>query len=127
MSSRKPPTPTKAELEILRVLWRLGPSTVREVQEALEHGPAYTTVLKFLQIMTDKALVTRDESGRAHVYEAAVSETATQQRLLSELVDRAFDGSAARLVMQALSSTPASPEEIEEIRRLLDQMKGDMP
>lgn len=126
MPKRKaPPRPTNAELAILTVLWRRGPSTVREVHETLREPVGYTTVLKLLQIMTDKGLVTRDERARTHVYQAAVSEAATQGRLVSDLVDRAFGGSSTALVLQALSTAPASRDELEQIRRLLDQRKGD--
>ena len=122
MAERPPLRPTEAELSILRVLWRRGPSTVREVQHDLERErqPGYTTVLKLLQIMADKGLVRRDESVRAHVYRAAVAEEETQSRLLGDLLDRAFGGSAAQLVQRALLSRPASAEELAEIRRLLD-------
>ena len=121
-----PPRPTPAELEILRVLWERGPSTVREVQESLGAARAagYTTVLKLLQIMSEKALVTRDETARAHVYAARAPETQTQRQLVRDLVDRAFGGSAAQLVVQALSGRRASPEEIESIRKLLDEIEG---
>jgi predicted transcriptional regulator len=122
MAARRPPRPTEAELSILRVLWRRGPSTVREVQEDLDRRrpPGYTTVLKLLQIMTDKGLAARDERGRAHVYRAAAAEQETQSRLVGDLLDRAFGGSAAQLVQRALSTRPASAEELTEIRRLLD-------
>ena len=116
--------PTDAELAILRVLWRLGPSTVRQVQKELQ-PTGYTTVLKLLQIMTDKRLVERDESQRAHVYRAHASEQATQRHLIGDLLDRAFDGSAAQLVMQALAARPASNREMSEIRELLDGMAQD--
>jgi BlaI family penicillinase repressor len=121
-----PPRPTPGELEILRVLWQRGPSTVREVQEALgpERGAGYTTVLKLLQIMADKDLVRRDESARAHVYAARVPEAQTQRQLVRDLVDRAFGGSAAQLVVQALSGRRASADEIDRIRRLLDDIEG---
>ena len=118
------PRPTPAELEILRVLWARGPSTVREVQEALGPQTGYTTALKLLQIMADKRLVTRDETARAHVYAARLAESDTQRQLVRELLDRAFAGSAARLVMQALTSRPASAEEIADIRRLLDELEA---
>lgn len=113
--------PTNAELEILSVLWDRGPSTVRQVQEALADDPprGYTTVLKLMQIMADKGLVHRDESGRAHVYEAAISQEATRRRLIDDLAARAFGGSALTLALQALSRTPATEEEIEQIRALL--------
>jgi BlaI family transcriptional regulator, penicillinase repressor len=120
------PRPTPGELEILRVLWERGPSTVREVQDALGQARAagYTTVLKLLQIMAEKDLVRRDETARAHVYAARVPEAQTQRQLVRDLVDRAFGGSAAQLVVQALSGRRASAEEIERIRRLLDEIEG---
>lgn len=111
--------PTDAELAILRVLWAQGPSTVREVAAEMGRESAYTTVLKLLQIMTDKGLVRRDESSRTHIYRASRSERATQRQLVRDLADRAFGGSAARLVMQALAAKKASPEELAEIRRWL--------
>jgi predicted transcriptional regulator len=119
--------PTDSELAILQVLWRRGSATVREVQQELEGAEpiGYTTVLKLLQIMTDKGLVERDESNRAHIYSARHSEDHTQGRLVGDLLDRAFEGSAARLALRALESRPASSEEREEIRRLLDQMDLD--
>jgi BlaI family penicillinase repressor len=126
MPKRKaPPRPTNAELAILTVLWRRGPSTVRDVHEALRDPVGYTTVLKLLQIMTDKGLVRRDERTRTHVYRAAVSEATTRGHLVSDLVERAFGGSSVALVLQALSTTPASRDELEQIRRLLDQRKGE--
>ena len=124
MARSSPPQPTPAELGILNVLWRSGPSTVREVHAALDQRVGYTTILKLLQIMTEKGLVTRDEAGRTHVYQAALTEETTQRRMVSDLVDRAFGGSALRLVVQALSSKPASPDDLAEIRRLLDTMNG---
>jgi BlaI family penicillinase repressor len=111
--------PTDAELAILRVLWIRGPSTVREVAAALGRDESYTTVLKLLQIMTEKGLVRRDVSSRTHVYAAVHSRVSTQRRLLRDLVDRAFDGSAVQLMVQALAATNASPREIAEIRALL--------
>jgi len=116
--------PTDAELAILRVLWTRGPSTVREVAEAMRHQGAYTTVLKTLQIMTEKGLVVRDERVRTHVYEAAFSESHTQKQLVTDLLDRVFDGSAAKLVLQALSTGKATPDELAEIRKLLDKHRG---
>jgi len=118
------PRPTDSELAILRVLWQRGPSTVREVNEALSDS-GYTTVLKMLQIMTDKGLVVRDESERAHVYTARHSEQRTQRQLLADLMDRAFGGSPAKLVVQALSGRKASSEELNSIRELLDQLEGE--
>ncbi len=117
--------PTDAELAILRVLWNRGPSTVREVADAMRHQGAYTTVLKTLQIMTEKGLVRRDVAERTHVYEAAASETSTQRQLVTDLVMRVFDGSAAKLVLQALQTGKASPDELAEIRRLLDTHRAE--
>lgn len=118
--------PTDAELGILRVLWRRGPSTVREVHEEVDRAAptGYTTVLKQLQIMTEKGLVVRDERSRAHVYAAREPRQDVQRSLVGDLVDRAFDGSASQLVLQALSARPASADELGEIRRLLDQLEG---
>lgn len=116
------PRPTDAELAILRVLWARGPSTVRQVHDVLSRvrPTAYTTALKLLQIMTEKGLVRRDESDRSHVYHARMTEDQTQRQLVRDLLDRAFGGSASKLVMQALAARRASPEELSEIRRLLD-------
>ena len=119
--SRKP---TDGELKILRVLWARGPSTVRQVAEALVRDTGYTTALKLLQIMTEKGLVRRDETSRTHVYEAAFTEDQTQRTLVSDLLDRAFGGSAAKLVLQALATSKTSPEELVEIKRLLDKKRG---
>ena len=120
------PMPTDAELAILRVLWERGPSTVRQVQETLDQvrPTGYTTALKMLQIMTEKGLVERNASERTHVYWARRSENQTQRQLVGDLLERAFDGSAARLVMQALATRRATPEELDEIRRLLDRHAG---
>jgi predicted transcriptional regulator len=121
--ARFTPRPTDAELAILRVLWERGPSTVRQVHDALAEAreTGYTTSLKLMQIMAEKGLVTRDESNRTHVYAAKLTRAETQRQLISDLADRAFGGSAAALVMQALSSKAASPEEIAEIRRLIGE------
>jgi BlaI family transcriptional regulator, penicillinase repressor len=122
------PRPTDAELAILRVLWDRGPSTVRQVHEALsdERDTGYTTTLKLLQIMAEKELVRRDDSDRTHVFAARASEEQTQRQLVQHLLDRAFGGSAMKLVMQALSSRKASQAELDQIRRLLDSHeKGD--
>jgi BlaI family transcriptional regulator, penicillinase repressor len=120
------PRPTPAELSILRVLWERGPSTVRAVQEVLQGArpTGYTTVLKLLQIMTEKGLVGRDESARAHVYEAKVAQAQTQHHLVRDLVDRAFAGSVAGLVAQALSGRRPPAEELARMRRLLDDLEG---
>jgi BlaI family transcriptional regulator, penicillinase repressor len=116
--------PTDAELAILRVLWAQGPSTVRQVAETMGRDTGYTTVLKLLQIMTEKGLVRRDESARTHVYEAAFSQDQTERQLVADLMNRVFDGSAAKLVLQALASTKTSPEELAEIRKLIDKQRG---
>lgn len=115
------PRPTDAELAILRVLWARGPSTVRQVHEALadDRETGYTTSLKLMQIMAEKGLVTRDESSRTHIYEAAASEQLTQGQLVADLVQRAFGGSAAALVMRALSTHKPSADEMREIQRLI--------
>jgi BlaI family transcriptional regulator, penicillinase repressor len=122
----KLPKPTDAELGILRVLWQRGPSTVREVWEQLNprQGTGYTTVLKTMQIMVEKGLLARDETDRSHVYRAARSEAQTQRQVISHLLDRLFNGSAPKLVMQALAAKRATPAELAEIRRLLDNMEG---
>ena len=122
---RTPPLPTEGELRLLRVLWDRGASTVRAVHEALggDGEIGYTTVLKLLQIMHGKGLVIRDESSRTHVYAAAVPPETTQRQLVADLVDRAFGGSAHRLVMQALAPRAASREELDQIRGLLDELE----
>ena len=129
MTTKNPhaPRPTDSELGILRVLWERGDSTVREVQEELEKvsPTGYTTVLKMLQIMTDKGLVARDESQRAHVYRAADAQQTVQRGLVAHLLDRAFGGSAHQMVQQALASRPASSDELAEIRQLLDAMESN--
>jgi predicted transcriptional regulator len=115
------PRPTDSELAILRVLWDRGPSTVRAVHEALADAreTGYTTTLKLMQIMAEKGLVTRDVSERTHVYTARLPEDQTQRQLVADLVQRAFGGSAAALMQQALSAKPTSPEELEKIRKLI--------
>ena len=126
------PQPTGGELAILKVLWRRGAATVREVCEDLSRDRGedvgYTTALKLLQIMTEKGLVRRDESRRTHVYEPTGTEEQTQRQLVSDLLDRAFNGSARKLVLQALAAKKASAREIAEIRALLDRIeKGGEP
>jgi len=127
MSRAKPLKPTDAELAILRVLWDRGPSTVRDVWEQLnpKQRTGYTTVLKLMQIMWEKGLLTRDESDRSHVYRAARPEEDTQRQVVRHLLQRVFAGSASKLVMQALSAQKATPAELAEIRKLLDKMEGD--
>ena len=114
--------PTDAELAILAVLWERGPSTVRDVHTALAGDVGYTTVLKLMQIMSEKGLVTRDMAQRAHVYSAAASPEQTRGSLIDDLVARAFDGSASKLVMQALESRGASQKEIAQVRQMLDRL-----
>ena len=128
MADKPTPRPTDAELAILSVLWDRGPCTVREVHDDLSRSQetGYTTILKLLQIMTDKGLVVRDESQRAHVYRTRYSEQRTQRQLLGDLIDRAFGGSPAKLVLQALSETRATADELSAIRHLLDQIEGEV-
>ena len=116
--------PTDAELAILRVLWARGPSTVREVTETLGRDTGYTTVLKLLQIMTEKRLVRRNESSRTHIYEAAFTQDQTERQLVADLLDRVFDGSAAKLVLQALAANKTTPEELDEIKKLIATKTG---
>src|SRR4051812_33568829 len=127
MSRAAAPRPTDAELAILRILWERGPSTVRQVHDvlALERQAAYTTALKLLQIMTEKGLVERDERDRTHIYRARLGEEQTQRQLVRDLVDRAFGGSATKLVMQALASKRASLEELRDIRKAIDQARTE--
>jgi len=115
--------PTSSELEILRVLWARGPSTVREVHEALSEKKdlGYTTVLKLLQIMTAKGTVRRDEGRRAHVYEACQPATETKRQLVGDVLQRVFEGSASELMIHALQGRRTSKKELEELRRLLDE------
>src|SRR5580693_7491204 len=121
------PRPTDAELEILRVLWDQGPSTVRDVHRALQRHReiGYTTVLKLMQIMAVKGLVARDETARAHVYQARVAQEQTQRQLVGHLLDRAFGGSAAKLMMQALSGRKSSAGEIAQMRQMLAHFEKD--
>jgi len=127
MSRPRSNKPTDAELSILKVLWEKGPSTVRDVQEALNvtRKTGYTTALKLLQIMADKGLVDRDETSRAHVYRPSSSETETQQQIVGDLLDRVFGGSAAKLVLHSLSSQQATPEDIQQIREMLAKMEQE--
>ena len=120
------PKPTAAELQILVVLWRRGPSTVNQVQPELQHGDrvGYTTVLKLLQIMHAKGLVRRDESTRPHVFRAAVGEAQVQRRFVTDLLDQVFDGSATSLAMHALAMKRATREELRKVRELLDDIEG---
>jgi predicted transcriptional regulator len=114
------PLPTAAEIDILAAVWRLGPSTVREVHEALGKDCGYTTTLKQMQLMTEKGLLTRSERFRSHVYESAVPREQFQRRIAGDLLDRVFGGSAAGLMMGALAARPASPDELAEIRQMIE-------
>src|ERR1700680_4723420 len=115
------PLPTDAELDILAALWRLGPSTVREVHQAMGKESGYTTTLKQMQVMTDKGLLVRSERFRSHIYEPTEPKERTQKQIAGDLLKRAFDGSAKSLVLGALAAQPASTEELAEIRRILDK------
>lgn len=117
------PAPTNAELEILAAIWEQGPQTVKQVHEIIRDSRdvGYTTVLKLMQVMTEKGLLTRDESERSHIYHAAVPEKKVKRRMVSDLLDRAFDGSAASMVQQLLSAKRTSAAELDEIRALLDE------
>lgn len=117
--------PTDSELEILQLLWELGPSTVRTVNDRLNtrREVGYTTTLKLMQIMFEKGIVTRDEENRTHLYIAAIAEAETQNLLLQEFVDQAYRGSAMKLVMQALGNHEASSAELDEIKALIAQME----
>ena len=123
--ARSQPRPTDTELSILRVLWERGASTVREVHETLAdtRDTGYTTTLKLMQIMADKGLVKRNETARTHVYSAIAGQEQTQRQLVQDLVDRAFGGSAAQLVLRALSAEGASEAELKEIRKLIDDYR----
>jgi predicted transcriptional regulator len=121
MPRPKPLQPTAAELEVLQVLWTRGPSTVRDVHEALAiKDVRYTTVLKTMQVMHDKGLLSRDDSERSHVYTAKLKQSATQRQLVREFMDRVFDGATEQLVLHALSAREVTPAEVAEIRRMLD-------
>ncbi len=122
-----PPKPTAAELAILQVLWERGPSTVRDVHEALsdKQHTGYTTVLKLMQIMAQKGLVQRDESRKTHIYEAKQPEERTERQIVRDVLDRVFSGSAERLVVRALEERKVTADELARIRKLLDEMEGD--
>ena len=127
MKKFKYPKPTESELGILRVLWSRGPSTVREIWEQIsaEQRTGYTTILKIMQIMYEKGLLERDEAQRSHVYRATLAEEQTQRQVVGHLLERVFSGSAPKLVMQALAVKKATPQELAQIRKLLDELEGE--
>lgn len=127
MAREKKPHPTEKELAILQVLWRLGPATVREVNAEIsrQQKTGYTTTLKLMQIMTDKGLLARDESGFKHVYRPAVSEEKTEKQIVGDLLEKVFAGSAQRLVMRALSAKGVSADELKKIREMLDELNHE--
>jgi len=127
MARRKSPRPTDRELTILRILWDNGPSTVRQVNEAMneDENTGYTTTLKLMQIMTEKRLLVRDESQFKHVYKPALTEERTQKQLVGDLLDKAFSGSAEKLVMRALSARKVSAKELAGMRKILDEFEGE--
>lgn len=127
MTKADSPQPTDAELAILQVLWNRGASTVRDVHEVLieNRQTGYTTTLKLMQIMAEKGLVTRDESRRTHVYQALRNQDCTQLQMVQSLLERAFEGSAKKLIMQALSTKKATKDELAEIRELIDSIELD--
>lgn len=126
MARKKTSGPTDGELAILGVLWDKGPSSVRDVHEALhqDEETGYTTTLKLMQIMVDKGLLVRDDGGRRHIYKPTVSEECTQKELIGDLLDRVFAGSAEKLVMRALAAKKVSAKELKRIREMLDEMEG---
>jgi len=126
MVKHKTPRPTDRELTILGILWDQGSTTVRKVNEVMneQDSTGYTTTLKLMQIMTEKGLLVRDESQWPHVYKPAIPEERTQKQLLGDLLEQAFSGSAAKLVMRALSAKKVSAGELAEIRKMLDELEG---
>src|SRR5689334_7442944 len=131
MSKQIPPKPTDAELAILHALWQINSGSVRDVLKKLnesrdsESEYGYTTVLKLLQIMTEKGLVYRDETQRPQIYQASLTEEQTQRQFIRDLINKAFDGSTRKLVMQALTEKPASEQELSQIEMLLDKLEGE--
>lgn len=120
------PRPTEGELELLRILWERGPSTVRDLHDQIgtRRPVGYTSVLKLLQIMTDKGLVEREESGKAHIYHPAASQNETQDQLLRDISERLFSGSAAQLALHALSLEPVNDHDLDALRTLIDQKRN---
>ena len=129
ISKQRVPEPTEVELEILAVLWRIGPSTVRQVHLVLaaEKGTGYSTTLKMMQVMREKGLLLRDDSVRPQVYRPAASQERTQLQLLDGLVQKAFNGSALRLLLSALSAKRVSPQELAEVEQIIQQAKQRQP
>jgi BlaI family transcriptional regulator, penicillinase repressor len=127
MTKTSPSQPTEVELQILRILWELGPSPVRLVHQRLEadKGTNYSTTVKMLSVMLEKGLVKRDEGVSPHIYRATTSREKTSKKMLTDLVQKVYAGSTMSLVLQALSSTKATREELDEVRRLLDQMETE--
>jgi predicted transcriptional regulator len=122
--ARQPPKPTESELRILAVLWRHGPSTVRQVHAQFDRGTGYTTVLKFMQLMTEKGLLRREKKGKGHIYRPAVAQEQTQKHLVDELLHRAFGGSLRKLLVAALSARKSSDQDLKEIRELIDEAQS---
>lgn len=129
MARSPSPQPTEVELQILRILWERGPSPVREIHARLEaeKGTNYSTTVKMLSVMRQKGLVTRNEAAQPHIYKPALSRRKAGKRMVSDLIDRVYEGSATSLVLQALSTSKATPSELAEVRRLLDEMEGKTP
>lgn len=126
MANQETPQPTDREVQILRILWDNGPSTVRKVNKEMnrQQPTGYTTTLKLMQIMTEKGLLVRDKSQFKHIYEPAITEEKTQKQLVGDLLDKVFSGSAEKLVMRALSAKKVSAAELAKIRRIIDKMGG---
>jgi len=127
MRAEGSPRPTEVELQILRILWELGPSPVREIHQRLnaEKGTNYSTTVKTLSVMLEKGLVKRNETAQPHIYRPALSRESAARRMLRDVIDKVYEGSAMSVVLQVLASAPASKEELDEVRRLLDQREGD--
>jgi BlaI family transcriptional regulator, penicillinase repressor len=121
--------PTEVELQILRILWELGPSPVRAIHARLnaEKGTNYSTTVKMLSVMLEKGIVRRDEAASPHIYRAVLSREKAGKRMLSDLIERVYDGAAMSLVLEALGSTTATKQELDEARRLLDRMEKKNP
>ncbi|MDA1049937.1 MAG: BlaI/MecI/CopY family transcriptional regulator [Planctomycetota bacterium] len=125
MAKTRPIQPTEVELQMLRILWELGPSPVREIHARLnaDKGTNYSTTVKMLSVMLEKGLVKRNEEASPHIYRPVLTREAAGRRMLSDLIEKVYDGAAMSLVLQALASTAATKEELAEVRRVLDQME----